>query len=458
MTLGSDPASIIKSKDYVRLMILAAVIGVPVSAAAFGFLQLVSLLQKEIYIHLPNGLGFDGMPVWWPVPILAVAGLCTAAAIRYLPGNGGHSPADGFSAGQTLPEYLPGVILAALASLSLGVVIGPEAPLIALGSGLGMLAIRLVRRDTPATTQAVVAAAGSFAAISTIFGSPIIAAFFLMEAVGMGGGMLSVVLLPGLLAAGVGSLIFLGLGTWTGLGTLSLTLPGLPPYAHPHASELAWALAIGVAAGVVGWLLRKGAVFLRSVTSRRPLLLTPVAGLAIGGLAVAFAATTHHPSTQVLFSGQNLLDPLVTQSGTWAVSALLLLLAFKGVAYAVSLSSFRGGPIFPSLLLGAAGGVALSHLPGVTVVPGVAMGMGALAAAMLRLPLSSVMLACLLMGSDGLAAAPVVIVAVVVSYLVGAHLLPNEQAVPGGGAPAPAPAPAAAPPPTPAPAGGPSAP
>jgi chloride channel protein, CIC family len=52
---------------------VAAVLGVPVSAAAYGFLALVSYLQKEIFTHLPHGLGFSIEPVWWPLPVLAIA-------------------------------------------------------------------------------------------------------------------------------------------------------------------------------------------------------------------------------------------------------------------------------------------------------------------------------------------------------------------------------------------------
>ena len=40
--------------------------------------------------------------------------------------------------------------------------------------------------------------------------------------------MLGLVLVPGLLAAGVGSLIFIGLDALTGLGTFSLAIPNLP--------------------------------------------------------------------------------------------------------------------------------------------------------------------------------------------------------------------------------------
>jgi hypothetical protein len=39
-----------------------------------------------------------------------------------------------------------------------------------------------------------------------------------MEASGLGGAMLELVLVPGLLAAGIGSLVFIGLKAWTGTG------------------------------------------------------------------------------------------------------------------------------------------------------------------------------------------------------------------------------------------------
>jgi hypothetical protein len=107
-------------------------------------------------------------------------------------------------------------------------VLGPEAPLIALGGGPGLCAVRLSRREVPAEAAAVVAASGSFAAISALLGSPILRAFLLMEATGLGGATLGLVLLPGLLSAGIGTLVFVGLDALTGCGLVSLGLPGLP--------------------------------------------------------------------------------------------------------------------------------------------------------------------------------------------------------------------------------------
>src|SRR3984885_7934152 len=455
MTTPQDPQVLLRSKSYLRLLILAGVLGVPVSAAAYGFLQLVGYLQGEVFTHHPNGLGFHGAPPWWPLPLLAVAGLLVAPVIRFLPGKGGHSPADGFKAGEgaPTPAQLPGVLLAALATLSLGVVLGPEAPLIALGGGLAVLAVRLAKRDLPAQATAVVAAAGSFAAVSTLLGSPIVGAFLLMEASGLGGPLLGVVLLPGLLASGVGALIFIGLDALTGLGTFSLSVPGLPHFARPDIAEFGWALVIGVAAAIVGTAIHRLGLFLRPHVERRILLLTPVVGIAIAGLTIAYTEGTGKSSSDVLFSGQSQLGPLISHAASYSVGALLLLLACKGLAYGASLSSFRGGPTFPALYLGAAGGIALSHLPGLPLVPGVAMGIGAMCAVLLRLPLTSVLLATLLLFSDGLAVMPLVIVAVVVAYVASARLIPRTTATrapaPGRASAAPATVPPRVPPPQP---------
>ena len=266
MTAPQDVAALLRSRNYLRLLVLAGVLGVPVSAMAYWFLYLVADLQKWIYQpgYLPKWLGFHGTPLWWPIPLLGIAGVLVALAIRYLPGRGGHSPADGLHVGGSpLPAQLPGVAVAALATLASGVVLGPEAPLIALGGGLAALVVR-IKRDAPQQAITVVGAAGSFAAISTLFGSPLAGAFLLMEASGLGGPMLGLVLVPGLLAAGVGALVFVGFNSWAGHGTFSLVIPNLPPFSHPDGAEFGWAIAIGLAAALLGWGIRWLGLYLRA--------------------------------------------------------------------------------------------------------------------------------------------------------------------------------------------------
>jgi hypothetical protein len=230
---------------------------------------------------------------------------------------------------------------------------------------------------------------------------------------------------PGLLAAGVGALIMVGLGSWSGLGTFSLVIPHLPPFARPDIAEFGWAIVIGAAASLFGTGIRRLALAVRPLAEPRMLLIMPVLGLIVAGLAIAFSEATGKSSSQVLFSGQTGIDPLVAHAASYTARALVLLLACKGLGYALSMSSFRGGPVFPTLFLGAAGGIALSHLPGLPMVAGVAMGIGAMCAVVLRLPLTSVLLATLLMFSDGLAVTPLVIVAVVIAYMIGLRLAPS---------------------------------
>jgi len=427
--MPADPVALLRSRAYVQLLVVAAILGVPVSAAAYGFLALVNYLQKEIFTHLPHGLGFTTEPLWWPLPVLAVGGVLAALAIRYLPGRGGPSPAGGFKMhGPPAPAELPGVIFAALATLIFGAVLGPEMPLILIGGGLVLVALRAARRQIPDQGRAVLASSGSFAAISTLLGSPILGAFLLMEASGLGGPMLGLLLLPGLLAAGIGSLIFVGLDSWTGLGTFSLAIPGLPHFSHPNIGEFGWALVIGVAAALLGTGIRWLGRLLHPYAERWTLLAVPLAGLVVAALAVLYAEGTGKASSDVLFSGQSALPHLIQHASSYTVWALLLLMVCKGLAYGVSLSSFRGGPIFPAMFVGAAGGIAMSHLPGLPVVAGVAMGIGAMSVVMLTLPLTSVLLPSLLLLSDGLAVMPLVIVAVVVAHVAAARIAPAPAA------------------------------
>ncbi|MFB7256107.1 chloride channel protein [Streptomyces nojiriensis] len=437
-----DPFAQVRTRSYIRLLVMAAVLGVPISAGAYGFLALVDALQPWTYTDLPKALGFQGTPPWWPLPLLAVAGLLVGATIRCLPGIGGHKPAEGLStAGAPKPRELPGILLAAVATLGLGAVLGPEAPLIMLGSGVALWLVRLLKPDMPEQAGAVVGATGSFAAVSTLLGSPVTGAFLLMEASGLGGPMLGIVLVPGLLAAGIGSLVFIGLDNWTGLGTYSLAIAEVPHANSPTVAEFAWALAIGLAAAFAGTGIRRLSLWLQPRVERHRLPATALMGLVIGGLAIAYAQGTGKAATEVMYSGQAALGPLLANSADYAVGTLTLLLACKGLAYCVSLSAFRGGPIFAAMFLGAAGGIALSHLPGLQLTPAFAMGVGAMSVAMLKLPLTSVLLATLLLGSQGLTVMPLVIVAVVVAYVVTLRLSPaptgrSEAGAQKGSAPA----------------------
>ena len=415
----SEPGALILTKDYRVLLVLAALIGVLVSMASWGFLELVTHIQHWVYEDLPSGLGFKGVPAWWPVPVLAVAGPIVAFAITRLPGHGGHLPAEGLKAGPpTEPIQLPGLLLAALASIGLGLVLGPEAPLIALATGLAILAVRLARKDAPDQVLALLAAAGAFAAVSSLFGSPIVAAVIIIEATGLGGPTLPVILLPGLIAAGIGSLVFIGMGSLTGLSSSAYAVAplSLPHYHEPNLAAFGWTVLLSVVVAVVVVLIVRIGRSTAAMVSRRPFIAITAAALAVAGLAIAFAEITGQPNSLVLFSGQDTMGPLVASASAVSLGTLGYLVAFKGLAWGLSLGSGRGGPTFPAMFLGIAGGLLAAHLPGYAETPAVASLMGAATVSVLRLPLASVMIA-LIVSQAGLSVAPLIIVGVAVAYI-----------------------------------------
>ena len=76
------------------------------------------------------------------------------------------------------------------------------------------------------------------------------------------------------------------------------------------------------------------------------------------------------------------------------------------------------------MFIGAALGIAVAELPGMSLAPAIGMGIGAMCTSMLRLPLTSTLLATLLLGADGVSVTPQVVVAVVVAFVV-TNLLPD---------------------------------
>lgn len=408
-----------RTRRYWGLLVVSGLIGIAVSLASWGFLEITHWLQQSVYRDLPRALGFSAAPWWWPLPVLAVAGVAIAVAVARLPGHGGHEPSQGLRTGSpTGPAELPGVLLAAVATVGLGLVLGPEAPLIALGTGVALLLMGLRRGPVPDQARLVVVAAAAFAALATIFGSPVVGAIIVIEAAGLGGATLPVILLPGLLAAGIGSLVFVGVGSLTGLSTNAFALPpiALPAYPTPRVSDFLWTAPLAVAAAVVVYLVVRLARRLAALAARRPYLLIPAAALGVGLAAILFAEGSGQPADAVLFSGQDAMTPILQQAGTLSLGTLALLLLCKAAAWSLSLGAARGGPTFPAIFLGLVGALLAAHLPGFAETPAVGALVGAGVVAMLRLPLASIVIA-LLLTDAGPGVAPLIILAVVIAYL-----------------------------------------
>ncbi|MFD3726305.1 chloride channel protein [Streptomyces sp. NPDC058671] len=417
---------LLRTPAYRKVLVFSALIGIPISLAAFWFLVGLHELEHVLWADVPKSLGWDTPPAWWPVPLLSVAGVLVGLVVTRLPGSGGHVPAYGLHAGAASAAALPGVIVAAAAGLPLGAALGPEAPLIALGGGLALLFRRLVRAPATPQSTALLGAAGAAAGIAAIFGNPLIAAVLLIEVAGVGGPQLFVVMLPALLSSGVGAVVFTGFGRWTGLetGSLSVHFPTSPP--RLDTGDVVWSVVLAAGIGALVHLVIIGGRLTAAFVADSPFVRTVICAVAAGGCAALYTVVTGRTPVEVASSGQASLAELAADPHAWSVGALLAVLLCKSAAYALCLGSLRGGLVFPVLFLGAAAGVLLAPLPGLGVIPGAAAGMAAAAAAALRLPVSSVALVVLVLGNSE--TIPVVILAAVTAFVTAELLPPGPSA------------------------------
>ena len=416
-------------KEYVRTLVFAALLGVPVAFAAVLFQTAIHDLIHVVWDVIPDELGWSEPSWWYVVLVPGLAGLLVAAAVR-LPGHGGHSPLEGLGAEPIPPIELASILPAALATLGLGLVLGPEAPLIALGLGLGALSVKFLPSE--GTGAQLLVFSGAFAAVAALFGGPLIAAFLLFEVTAASGKIpaqqIGRALLPGFVAAGTGALVFTGVADWEGLHQANLSLPSLPPYESVRVTDLAWCLVMAVAVAGVIVALRHLAHRIAAQSTLGPVPLLVVAGLLVGTLAAVFRATADRPVDLVLFSGQTELPDVVAEG---SAAVLVLLVVTKGLAYALSLGAgFRGGPVFPAIALGvAAAMVAENLLPGLHTTPAVATGIAAATTAVLRVPFTAVLLVSLLMGPSAFDVAPIAVLAAAIAWLVVTWLpTPEDRA------------------------------
>jgi H+/Cl- antiporter ClcA len=400
---------------YMRLVALGAVVGIPAALAAALFLALVHDIEHWLWDDLPDALGHSGPPWYLVIGLPAVGGVIVALVRLLLPGDGGHRPLEGLAMGATPLAYGPGIALAGLGTLSFGAVLGPEAPLIALGSVVGMSMTLFYRANQ--REQTVLATAGSFSAISALFGGPLVGGLLMVEGgLAMGTALLPVIL-PGFVASAVGYLIFIGFGHWGGLEAQGLVVPDLPPYNGTHLADLLVAVAVGILGALIVVAARRLAGPLDARARRRADLPIVLVG---GGLAVGLLAQTADwlgaDSQDVLFSGQASVPDLVASDSTKIV---LILFVAKAIAYAVSLGcGFRGGPVFPAIFLGIALATFASLWFDVSPTLAVAVGTAAGTAAVTRLLVTSSLFATLLVGPQGTDAVPAAVLAACAAWLV----------------------------------------
>lgn len=409
-TAGAAPTPEMTPRTLLRLLLFSVIIGVLSAIVASSFLFAVEKSQEFVFVEIPHLLGLHSTP-WWIAGLALVAAAGIVALARLMPGGTGRGPLTGFHFDTPL-RAVPSITLAALASLIGGVALGPEAPLIVLGTTLGAL----FTIGKPEPTRKALMFIGGAAAIGAVFGNPFITGFMILEFAALGAAP-AALLLPVFTALGSSYIVSIGIWQIPGLGVHSLSVPGLPTYASIEAGDLLAGVLIALIAAVVAVLTRAGGLGFDRIAQKRPTLMLWGAAVITTLVLLIGESVFHLDANQILFSGNSGMPGLIAQT---SAAAVIFILIGKSIAFAAALGGgFRGGPIFPATFLGVAVGVLGSLiLPDANVSALAAAGIAASAAAFTKLPATSALLGALLIAGTGAAIAPFAIFGAVIGLLV----------------------------------------
>lgn len=287
-------------------MLIAAVISLVLGTIV---LEIVNAGIITIWETIPEN--WTTAPAWYVLGVLVISAFAVFVIRKYV-GDAGHSPIGGIKVSSITPREYVGVILAIIASLWGGMVLGPEVALVATGSMIGGLAAKRMH-ISEAKDQKKVVGFGALGALLALFVGPIVS------------------------------------------GDLQL---GSTPTAI-EVDQLGWAIAVAIIVAVVVTLARVIAALLARATGGAPHLpILIAAALIVGISALIVHSRTGESILLIVTSGEEFITMLPTLT---SVSTVVAIIIFKAIAYAVSLGAgFRGGPFFPAMFIGAAVGLLIS--------------------------------------------------------------------------------------------------
>ncbi|MDX6556810.1 MAG: hypothetical protein QOD86_3005 [Miltoncostaeaceae bacterium] len=372
-----------------------AALAVPIGAAgavvALALLKTIGLITNVLWfgriasdLVAPADADPGALTILWPVVGGAAIGLMARYGSEGIRGHG-------------IPEAMENILvrgsrvqprlallkpISSAISIGTGGPFGAEGPIILTGGAVGSLAAQFLRLTSAERKTLLVA--GAAAGMTGVFGTPMAAALLAVE-------LLLFEWKPrSLIPVGVATTVAMAVRIRFSDAGLLDPAPLFKVPDHPVLSEaeLAGALAVGVACGLLAWVLT-GAVYGAEDAFKR----LPIHWAwwpAIGGVVVGIGGLIE---PRALGVGYDVLAGEL--AGTIAVSGLVTLLVVKLIIWSVALGSgTSGGILAPLLIMGAAvGGVLGPALPGGSPAVWGLIGMASAMAGVMRSPFTSILFA-----------------------------------------------------------------
>ncbi|WP_417690763.1 chloride channel protein [Roseibium sp.] len=398
---------------FPQVWLISPLIGVLVGIAAILFREGIGLIQL-LWLgtrseHVVTAAA--GVSPWVILLAPAVGGLLVGLLLKYLqPMQRTYSVADVIEARAKAGDGLPfwsGLSSALITMISLGSggSAGREGPMVHLGATLGALFTNFT--SLPASSRRLLLACGVASAVSGSFNAPIAGLLFAHEVI-LGHYALSAIA-PVAIASAMGAILS---RLWFG-DVAAFVIP-----AHQVTSywEFPAFALLGLTCAAVAILFQCSLIGTDWLARHVPLptwLRPAIGGLMVGAIALFFP--------EIIGVGYETTDAALRNQ--LSLQLMLVLLAVKTAATAITLASRFGGGIFsPALYLGAmAGGafglIAAAAFPELASSEGLysILGMGGVAAAVLGAPISTTVIVFELTGGYALSLA----LLLTVSFAVG---------------------------------------
>jgi CIC family chloride channel protein len=378
----------VKSFDQVFVLALAVIIGLTVGYLSIGFRILIDNLRELFW-----GAGtllqvVMAAPIYMKLGIPAVIGMTVALFVnRFAREAKGHGVPEVMDAVATKNGFMRVriVVVKAIASalsISSGMAVGREGPIIQIGSAFGssigqMFQVSRQRMNTFVGCGAAAGIAATFNApvAGAIFASEIILTDFSLSALG-----------PIIVASVFGTIVARSV-----LGDIPAFAP--PVFELISPTEIIFYIALGLIIGLMAWAFVKTLYGSEDLFDkwRIPIALKAcIGGLIIGGAAIYFP--------QVMGVGYDTMEAVFQGNITIMLAATLAIL--KVLATSISLGSGASGGVFaPSLFMGAmvggsVGGLFHTWFPAITAHSGAysLVGMAAMVAATTHAPITAIMI------------------------------------------------------------------